>query len=301
MTLDVLHHWLTHLREGSWNQFRKAVEELAPSDTDTSLLCRTLRLRLSELGHVDFFLEGSQTWRVRSPVLGGLQNSPGVAVLCGGRTPKLISALENAAKKSHCQLNLGSIAEGISIIELEGTEETIATAAIDTGVLYIPDCAALLCQSLIPIIKQLEVATEAFAPANWTVRSFDLQSKRWVEGLLPCTAYEYTTRYQVRRYFVCLQKGKLVEMPKREAVYAAAALRGVSLAAYNWNNRTLSTPTSAPFPEMYARIACLSSGRPSRIEQEYLVYDDIAPDLAAFLLVAAGQPHPGIRWVKNRD
>ncbi|MBF2018488.1 MAG: hypothetical protein IGS23_25495 [Rivularia sp. T60_A2020_040] len=102
--------------------------------------------------------------------------------------------------------------------------------------------------------------------------------------------------YNNRNYFVCKQS-KLVQMPKHEAIYAAAALLCIPLLVYNKTQRTLITDVSTPLPELYARVIYLCAGRPSRIEQGQIVYNDIPADLAGLLMVAIGQLHPGLRWV----
>src|ERR1700685_4168160 len=89
MTWDLLLYWMTHSAEGSWSGFRKAVSEIAPNSLpeDQAGLARRLRVTLSDLGHVDFFMEGSQRWRVLPPMLAGLGIDDSAAVLCGSRTP----------------------------------------------------------------------------------------------------------------------------------------------------------------------------------------------------------------------
>lgn len=82
-------------------------------------------------------------------------------------------------------------------------------------------------------------------------------------------------------------------MPKRQAVYAAAAIRGIALASYDPGGCRLSVPAAAPLPELYARSACLSGGRSAEIAGEALVYHDVPPSLGHALLVLLGQQLPG--------
>ena len=56
----------------------------------------------------------------------------------------------------------------------------------------------------------------------------------------------------------------------------------------------LSTPLFAPLPELYARAACLCSCRPAEVLNKRIVYSDITPEIAALLMVSAGQPHPQV-------
>lgn len=299
MSWETLLHWLTHQQEGSWMKFRQAVTEIASFenlDIDISDLCRKLRLRLSEASYADFFINGSQTWKVRPPILAGLVNSSEVALLCGGRTPKLLSQMSDVAATLNCQIIIDNKFEKIAGISIKGTEKNIRQIADTVGIPFIPEATKFLSQDFVPILQQLESANEATPLAGWSVKSFDWQSRKWVDEVLQNTAYEYTY-YNNRQYFVHNQQGKLVRMPKHEAIYAAAALRRIEITVYNKTYSTLTTDISTPLPELYARVAYLGGGTPSRIEQGQIVYNDISLDLAGLLLVNIGQLHPGLRWV----
>jgi hypothetical protein len=136
--------------------------------------------------------------------------------------------------------------------------------------------------------------TSGSPPIRWTARSFDLQTRRWVDGELPDTAREYTSKFGERRFYICGHQGGLHAAPKRSAIYAAAAFRKVSLAGYDLPSRTLTTAAAAPLPEAYARAACLCSGLPPRFNDNFWIYKGVPPAVAAALLVLAGQPHPGV-------
>ncbi|MBN3898467.1 MAG: hypothetical protein HWQ41_25320 [Nostoc sp. NOS(2021)] len=299
MSWDTLLYWLTHQQEGSWITFCRAVTEFASFehlDVDISYLCRNLRFQLSEASHIDFFIDGSQRWKVRPPILAGLLNCPNTAVLSGGRTPKLLSQMCDVAATLNCQIINDTTSQKIAEIRVRGTEEGIRQIAAIIGIPFVPQQAKCLSQDLNPILKQLEIAEEATPLAGWSAQSFDWQSRKWVDGVLQHTVCEYSY-YNTCHYFVHNQQGRLVRMPKYEAIYAVAALRYLQIAVYNKTQRTLATDVSSPLPEMYARIAYFCAGRPSQIAQGQIVYNEISPDLAGLLLVAIGQNHPGLRWV----
>lgn len=292
MNFDVLLYWMTHLGEGSWGSIRKAVRELAPAKAESSYLCRNLRIHLSEFGHVDFFVDKSQRWRVRAPILGGLVDQTGIALLCGGRTPKLLAKIEKASTENHCKLLVIPSNDSPSQIQVEGSEKALRAVANSIGMQFIPSLATNLVGSLISIDRQLDEATEEQAPHNWAVRSFDLQQQTWVENILPHTAREYSPTYGQCRYFVVTSDDRLLALSKRESIYAAAMLRSIHIARYNSDIHTLSVPSTAPLPENFSRIACLSSGKPSRFENGNIVYDSLSPNIAALLLVGTGQSFP---------
>jgi hypothetical protein len=92
--------WLSARREGSWQQFRAAVDELhlddgenAPSQDDDGEfpLHQELRLNFEQLAHVEFFAHGCEDgWRIVPPTLAAHPMASGVrAVLCGARSPAL--------------------------------------------------------------------------------------------------------------------------------------------------------------------------------------------------------------------
>lgn len=298
MNFDNLLYWMTHLGEGSWGSFRKAVQGLTPDQTDLSELCRNLRIHLSELGYADFFVDKSQKWRVRSPILGGLVNQPEIAVLSGGRTPKLLEMIQKAAEENQCNFLVITCNNTPARIQVKGSEKALRSIANSTGIQFVPSLAKELFGSLISIEKQLEAAPEENAPHNWSVKSFDLQQQAWVENLLPDTAREYSTVYGQYRYFVANSADQLLALSKRESIYAAAMVQYITLARYNSDIQTLSVPSTAPLPDDFARVACISSGQPSRYEHGYRLYKNLSPSIAALLLVGTGQPFPNLEWSK---
>jgi hypothetical protein len=295
MSFNTLLYWMTHLGEGSWESFRKAVLEMAPEQAESRDLCRNLRLHLSELGHVDFFVDKSRRWRVRSPILGGLVDRPEIALLCGGRTPKLLATIEKATIENDGRFLVNPSNDFLSQIQVEGSEKALQAVANSIRIPFVPNLATTLVGSLISIAQQLDEATEEQAPHNWAVRSFDLQQQRWVENVLPQTAREYSPTYGQPRYFVATSEDRLLALSKRESIYAAAMLRYTLLARYNSETHTLSVPSTAPLPENFSRISCLSSGKPSRYENGNLVYESLSPNIAALLLVGIGQPFPSLK------
>jgi len=291
MNADGLLYWMSHLSEGTWRRFRGAAE-LMSADDDPAELARFLRICFSDLGCADFFVDESQRWRVRPPLLAGLGEKR-QAVLCGARSPALIERVQDSAPKYGCRLEIQALQNLPSRALLEGTHEQLAATAQDVRLMYVPNFAASLCHRLVPVIESVAETSES-APIRWSVRSFDLQKRKWIEGELPDTAREYTSKYGERRFYLCGQLGELHAAPKRSAIYAAAALRKARLTGYDLPTRTLTTAAAAPLPEAYARIACLCTGMPPQLKDNFWIYEGIAPALAAALLVLAGQPHPGV-------
>src|SRR4051812_24527063 len=80
--------------EGSWQQFKDAVEELVPepqsADSGGSKLPlhQKLRFSLERLGHVEFNFAENYRWRVVPPALALASNRDVAGVVCGARSPE---------------------------------------------------------------------------------------------------------------------------------------------------------------------------------------------------------------------
>lgn len=296
MTWDLLLQWMTHLGEGSWEGFRDAIERLAPDDQDSGGLLRRLRLELSDMGHADFFVEGTRRWRVVPPVLAGLAMRHEVAVLCGGRTPQLRAALAAAAEAEGCLLSVEESADGPTVVGIAGDPAAIARAASRAALRFVPNYASALCRRLTPVYQLLERAPEESPPTNWLLKCFDFASMSLVEQLLPNAACECTPRRGLPRWYVHTRRGRLRPLPKREAIYAAAMLRHMTLLRYDAAARRLFVPVKAQLPELFSRAACLCAGRRGRVEANAVVFEEVPPATAAALCVAAGQRHPAAEW-----
>ncbi|MBU0646692.1 hypothetical protein KJ611_04475, partial [Patescibacteria group bacterium] len=110
---DELLLWLSARHQGSWQQFRAAVEELHSSDNDSDAnvtatiseaefpLHQQLRLDLERLAHVEFFAQGCEKgWRVTPPTFAAHPMPKGMrAVLCGARSPALRQRLLRIGEK----------------------------------------------------------------------------------------------------------------------------------------------------------------------------------------------------------
>src|SRR5260370_42569751 len=107
MTPNELLLWLSARREGSWQQFRGAVQslDLASNNDETdeaSLpLHQRVRFSLERLAHVEFdAAECENGWRVVPPSLALFKHERGAtAALCGARTPNLINRIAAAAAR----------------------------------------------------------------------------------------------------------------------------------------------------------------------------------------------------------
>lgn len=296
MSGELLLHWLSHLGEGTWRKFRDAVASMLPPEEDGGAKFVYWSNRLEELGHVDFFVDGSQRWRVRQPMLAGVCSLHGEAVLCGARSPHIVQTLEAAANKEGCEFVISSLPALPARVAITGTVAQITAVAKQCQLPYRRNYSEAMCDELPQLLSAPAPVEEE--PAGWQVRSFDFRANKWINGRLPRTAREYESRFGLLRYFWCDQQNRLRPAAKREAIYASAAVQRVMLAQYNWQRRSLIMAAATPLPKEFMRAACLCSGMPPNYEGGELVVENVPPSVASLLLVSAGQPHPGVPMLR---
>lgn len=291
-TWDLLLEWMTHLGSGAWGSFREAVEELAGDHDhlDEQARVRTLRIALSDLGHVDFFVEGSRRWRVLRPALVGLSKSQ-EHLFVGGRTRSILERLTGPLPSGIVVATSEPI-PGLTRVNLTGERGAVAGLAESLGMEYLADAATILSARLTAIRAVLDAAPPAQEPINWSVRSWSFQDERWIDERLDRTVREYSNRHGVRRYFVHACKSGLREIEKRASMYCAAYVRGTRIVTYSHAERSLRVPLWAPLPETYARAACLAGGHPGAINEGEILFETVDPRVASMLLVGLGQGFP---------
>jgi hypothetical protein len=291
MNRNALIHWMAHAGQGSWASFKRAVAAVGNA-AEAAVEPRRLRLRFSDLGFAEFFVDGTERWRAFRPLLATSPHQPTEAFLCGARTPRLTERLRKAAEQRDCLYVELVVDHSFTNVKIVGGQ--LADVARAAGVPFEPNIGRLLAADLVPLEAIIPAARRRSPPVGWRVRSFDFALGDWVDGSLPNTAIECTSRFEERTYFVRASGDDALELPKREAIYAAASLQNtnrdrraaIRLAHYDVARQELTTPLSAPLPEAYARAACVSAGRPSVFRNKRIVYERVPPHLASVLLVS---------------
>jgi hypothetical protein len=291
---ELVLRWMSCIGEGSWAGFRDALSVVDPDSSPTAPV--RMRSRISDLAYAEFFIGGTRRWKVLPPMIGGLADRSS-AVLVGARTGRLVDCLMRATHRAGCGIEIRPLPACPDRVLLAGTAESIAAAAGELGIPFVPDLASALCAAVQPVKAAMLNAPRTAAPLNWRVSSFDFESRMWVDELLPNTAYEYRSRYGHRQHFLRGSRGMLLKLDKRYAVYGAASLRHRPLLRYDEMERTLSAPLTAPMPEAVARAAAGCSGMPAEVRASELVYQKVPPNIAGILMVAAGQSPPPPRWL----
>lgn len=289
---DLLLEWMTHVGSGAWGAFREAVEELARDQDllDEQARARSLRIALSDLGHVDFFVEKSRRWRVLRPALVGLSKSQEY-MFVGGRTRSILDRLVGTTP-ANVIVTTSERIPGLTRVHVTGEREAVAALAESVGIEFLADAAATLSARLPPIRAVLDAGQPAQEPINWSVRSWSFHDNRWINERLDRTVREYSNRHGVRRYFIHSGKSGLREIEKRASMYCAAYLRGARIVTYSHGDRRLRVPLWAPMPETYARAACLVGGCLGAVSEGEILFETVDPRVASMLLVGLGQAFP---------
>ncbi len=296
--------WLSARREGSWQQFRAAVEELHSTEDDSESdgnaipgegkfpLHQKLRLDLECLGHVEFFARGCEKgWRVAPPTLAAHSVSGGVrAVLCGARSPALRERALQVGEKVDCEvevLNSYGVPQVIRFV----APNILALQQVATQVEahFQADAALAILSHLPPCDPPSRGSEQAEFPvgADWRIREFDTLSLRWrttdrQHAQTACTGLFEFQLYDRWRYFL-RWKGGTFERPRAVALYALLR-RHPGLLGYDPRTCMLSLPGSCRPPQLLERALVLCSGFPPSFDPTTarLTYSDIPPDIAHF-------------------
>jgi len=310
MTPNELLLWLSARKEGSWVQFRSAVEtlDLAESaergDEDISLpLHQRIRFNLERLGHAEFDVAGCENrWRIVPPVLALSDHGSKVTgVLCGARTLRLIERIERAG--NGLELERSSQAESPDAIRVHAsTTETLKELAARAGILCQADTPTALLSHL-PRIGSLRGLKREPLPSggkDWDVRQFTIERKamKWrtitlqeanapgARGLFRCTLY------QTPQYF--LREGdETVRLPGPVGKYYVLSRRQRRVLRYSRAERRLTLLAIFRPPLLTERALILCSGFPPLFSVVHgrprLTYCDVPEEVAGLAAEVLGQ------------
>jgi hypothetical protein len=109
VSFDHMLLWLSAKGQGSWSQFRAAVEELDTQQGELKLdaedsssmviasdlpIYQQVRFAFERLGHVEFYSAGAENgWRIVPPSVAMRSRGSTEGVLCGARSPALLERL----------------------------------------------------------------------------------------------------------------------------------------------------------------------------------------------------------------
>lgn len=301
MTPNELLLWLSARKQGSWPQFRGAVERLDlanaadESEQDTSLpVHQRVRFNLERLGHVEFdAAECEDGWRVVPPALAVFQHGSGfTGILCGARTSKLMQRIEQAANGVSFERVAHTDCPDVVRVHAAEMEKLTDLAQREGLECQLDSPAALL--SRLPSIDVVKGWRRAPLPASgkdWEVKQFTVSGKsmKWrtvtvQEANAPDAQGLFCfTRFQTPQYFV--REGReTIALPGAVGKYRVLSSRQRRVLRYDRRARCLTLPAILRPPLLTERGLILCSGFPPALGFSYgrrmLTYRDIPDEVA---------------------
>lgn len=301
MSANALLLWMSARRQGSWQQFRTAVEELhlgesndlggedddAP-DQFALPLYQTLRFNLQRLGHAEFFAgAGDFDWRVTPPSLAVTQRARGwLGIVAGARSPTLLQRLHAAVGPANLE-TLAFPAYPDQILIAANDQATVAAVAQRAGLLLQSEAPAALLTSLPPIDDPcVRYPTQLPFGADWRIDRFSSENLAWQSATIDDAAsasgglFRFSLRHQ-RHVLFCV-RGAAFRIPGQVGKYLVLRIRKRrrQVLRYDGPKRMLAVPASCRPPFLIERALVLCSGSPPSYEDGILQYTEIPENIA---------------------
>jgi hypothetical protein len=287
VTADDLLLWMSARREGSWQQFRGAVEALhldGGEDIDEqdagseSLLPiqHALRLSLECLAHVEFSSQVDHRWRVVPSSLALVSETDNAGVLCGARTPQTVEALRTLTDV-HVEVSAMEGAPDCIILRCD-SHAALVKAAQGAGLRVQNSASAMLLAAHGSIRRRQGWTLSELPPLQgWTVHRFSSSQRRWIEsrpdmGSKNGGLFRFVLKHQ--RFYYIVKNGQCFRVPVQAGKYAVLRRKGNLL--YDKSVRTLSVLPICRPPLLIERALVLCSGRlPTLNDRGRLEYRDV--------------------------
>ena len=295
--------WMSARCEGSWLQFRAAVEELHSIENDSGgngdpqtdesdfPVHQRLRLNFECAAHAEFFERDSRyVWRIAPPVLAAHPTPQGFrAVLCGARSPALRERVLEAGKASRCETVFCSSAPDV-IRFASSNLNVLSDVAVQARVCFQPYAPRAILSCIRPYTPPGAMNVQAEFPTGdgWRIREFDPDSLRWrtanrrraqsiQRGVLEFCLYD-DWRYYLR------SADQIFKLPRAVALYALLNRHG-GLLRYDKQAQALNLPGTCRPPRLLERALVLCSGFPPSFDPttSRLTYADVPADIAGFV------------------
>ncbi len=311
MKVNELLFWLSARREGSWRQFRAAVEELHCPENDSDgdgivfpddgfPVHQRLRLDLERLAHVEFFAQGCEEgWRVAPPTLAAHPVHDGVrAVLCGARSLAMCERILSAGKELGCETR--ERCDVPLVIRIAAPEaQLLGEVAKQAGVHFQNDAPLAILAHLPPsdAFARRRAQSEFPVGTDWTIQEFDPTELRWKKAdrrrarTVRNGAIRFVVSFQRPRYFLCC-KGVTYEVPCAIAIYTLLRRLHRHVLHYSSASHALILPAICRPPSLLERALVLCSGFPPLFDPMAvrLTYCDVPRDIARFAAELLCQP-----------
>ncbi len=302
MSANDLLIWMSARMEGSWPQFRSAVERLhieedagdssctGEDETASELpLYQAVRLGLERLAHVEFSSVASdRRWRVVPPTLAITDSGDEcVGILCGARSPGLCTSLLELTGSVSVELQpvLG-MPDRIRLVSPD--IELLDYVGQDLGLHVQSSSPAALLAAIPPVDDPRSwVPSEPPFTPGWTIHQFSTTSLRWKETDLQHVLsvrfglFRFQLRYQ--RFYFLHWRGRTFQVPVQVGKYVVLRRRRIRRVV--WHDRSqavLSVPVACRPPLLIERALVLCSGQLPRLDKVTgrLEYGRVTPKIA---------------------
>lgn len=312
MTANELFLWMSARGQGSWSQFRAAVEQLDIAERENTVaaveeeeetrgrvsppLHQSLRLNFQRLAHAEFFAgAGGDDWRVTPPSLSIVQHGARwLAVVTGARSDQLLRRLHSAAGPFEIEtVPLEACPDQIRLVAHDAA--AFSGVAGSTRMLLQNDAPHSILISL-PPIDHPAVRRPDDLPfgAGWSIEQFSTRALGWKtatrDTALTTAAglFRFSLAYK-RHVLLCLH-GTAFQIPAQVGKYYVLRRRREKILSYDAVNRRLSIPATCRPPFLVERALILCTGMlPSYERRQSMVgllhYSEI-PKSVAKLTVA---------------
>jgi hypothetical protein len=281
MSANNLLLFLSARGEGSWQQFRAAVEELHLIETETGSgqrdengddagglpLYQLLRLNLQRLGHVEFFGGASGSdWRVSPPSLALTGHRQGrLGVLAGARSPGLMRRFqETAATLKVERLPFPASPDQIRIFAVD--HGALAAVAERAGLL-VQDDAPLAILANLPTVDNLSLLREGELPVgkDWAIDQFSTKTLGWRaasrQNATGATLGLFRFSLRHRKHMLLCVKGRAFEVPGQVGKFVALRHNRRRVFSYEVGDEVLCVPAACRPPFLVERALILCSGK----------------------------------------
>jgi hypothetical protein len=302
MSANLLLLWMSARTEGSWSQFRSAVEALrvgegegtaSPEAGDESdqyalPIYQSVRLNMQRLGHAEFFAgAGGPDWRVAPPTLAIAAHPTGArGILAGARSDRLLARLQGSL--GNARIEVLPTAEAPDAIRLLADEAiALEATAKAAGIFVQRDAPAAILQSL-PTVGDPTIRRIAQFPVgvDWRIEHFDERTLGWsavtrhAAGAAASGLFRFSFGHQ-RMCFWC-RNGRAHAVPGQVGKYVALKKRRRHVLRYDdqANELQLPVPCRPPFLVERGLVACSGMLPKADASTGVLRYSDVPRAIA---------------------
>lgn len=287
MSANSLLLWMSARRQGSWAQFRAAVEELHVGSDDevdgegddspdqlALPLYQTLRFNLQRVGHVEFFAgagDGAE-WRVTPPALAVTRHASGWrGVVAGARSLALVERIYSGAQAAAKVEKVVRPAYPDQLLVAADDQGTLLQVADRAGLTLQNDAPAAILASLPPVDDpSVRYPTQRPFGTGWKIERFSPDDLKWH----PVTHEDAATtsgglfRFALghQREVLFCTRGTAFRIPGQVGKYVVLKRRRRHVLRYDRHRRSLTLPVSCRPPFLVERALILCSGFPPAYE-----------------------------------